>query len=141
MEWAIFGITTFVVLVGLGIYADNLRRKRNLALQEMFQRERLLAIEKGLPIPDWAPALAAAVSPPQSSEQYFARRIQMFRFMSLCLGIVLAFAGVGMMLAFGLSDDSGFNSMHSLGAIPLFVGVGLLLFYVLTRNAAEKDPG
>ena len=134
MEWAIFGISTFIVLLVLGIWADHLRRKRKLAVQELVSKERLMAIEKGLPIPDWDAAMLTPANP--DSEESQSRRIRMFRFGSLCVGLVLIFAGLGMIVGFQFSGDPEFVKMASLGALPLMTGGGLILFYVLTRGAA-----
>lgn len=135
MDWAIFGALFIFVLIGFAILGDHLRQKRKMASQEMMQRERLAAMEKGIPIPDWVPDVQDESDSITSNPEAYQRKRQSFRFMTLCVSLVLVFTGLGMSLAFELSRDPGFNEMASLGVIPLMTGLGLLLFHWLTRDS------
>jgi hypothetical protein len=48
------------------------------------------------------------------------------------------FGGVGMIVAFLLAWDPELKSIWPVGFIPAMIGVGLLLFYVLSRSSVES---
>jgi hypothetical protein len=114
-----------------GRYLD----KRKLEKQKMLQKERFLAMEKGLPVPEWGAGMLDDEGTVISSAEAHERSKEKFRLASLCVGLILAFCGIGMMLAFHFSSDTGFHDIDTIGLIPLMAGIGLLLFYVLTRQA------
>ena len=138
MEWAIFGATFVFGLIVLGILADHVRQKRKIRQQEMLQRERLAAMEKGLPIPDWDPALLDEEGAVSASPEVMQRRREWFRFITLWTGLVLVFGGIGMFAGFRLSWEEDFRDIASLGALPFFTGLGLLLFYFLTHQWGSR---
>lgn len=133
MGWAIFGSMFFFIFILLGILADRQRQKGKLAKQEMLQKERLMAMEKGLPLPEWDAAMLDDDGKIVSSSEAHQRRKEWFQMVTLCVGLVLSFSGIGMLLAFHY--DSDFHDISAVGAIPLMAGVGLLLFYLLTRQS------
>jgi len=134
MEWAIFGGAWVLAIILLGIIGDGIRQKRKLAVQEMLQKERLAAMDKGLPLPEWDADMLDDGGGPMASEEVHARRLQWLRFITLCLGLVLIFGGFGFMFAFELSDMREFQRLTSLGVVPVFTGAGLLLFSYLSRK-------
>jgi hypothetical protein len=134
MEWAVFGALFVFGVVVLGIIADFMRQRRKMQQQELLQKERLMAMEQGVPLPEWNPALLADDAYGTVSPEVHERRLQFFRFIVLCLGVVLAFGGVGMGIGFGMSMETDLRKLASVGAIPFMTGLGLLLFYFLTRN-------
>ena len=136
MEWAIFGSAFVLILIALAILAEHLRQKRRQSLQAMAQQERMAAMEKGLPLPEYDILPGAGSGQELDTEAVQARRMAWFRFTALCLGLVFAFAGIGMGVAFQFSMDRGFHGLATLGAIPLMTGIGLLVFYFLTRNTS-----
>lgn len=134
MGWAIFGAAFIFIFILLGILAENQRQQRKLARQELLQKERFMAMEKGLPLPEWDVAMLDEQAVNVSNAESFNRNTQRFRFVSLCIGLLMVFSGIGMALAFQLSSDRGFKELSTIGIIPMMAGVGLLLFYVLTRS-------
>lgn len=134
MGWALFGMTFIFIFILLGILAESVRRKSKLARQELLQKERLFAMEKGLPLPEWGDAMLDDAGGAVSSEVAYKRRREWFKLVSLCIGLVLTFGGIGMMLAFHYSFDESFRDIETIGGIPFMSGLGLLLFYFLTRN-------
>jgi hypothetical protein len=135
MGWAIFGSAFIFIFILLGILAESQRQKRKLEKQKMLQKERFLAMEKGLPVPEWGAGMLDDEGTVISSAEAHERSKEKFRLASLCVGLILAFCGIGMMLAFHFSSDTGFHDIDTIGLIPLMAGIGLLLFYVLTRQA------
>ena len=51
--WAIMGISTAMGFLLIGVLQNHLVQKRKLAMREILQKERLMAIEKGTPLPGW----------------------------------------------------------------------------------------
>lgn len=102
--------------------------KRRVAEREILQKERLLAMEKGLPLPEWDKDLLAsdlddAVNGKRPSE------LQVFRTIALGIGLLLVFGGIGLMLALALTGAD-----WPMGLVLVMSGIGLLLFYTLTRE-------
>lgn len=113
------------------------RRKAHEALtlkrREMLHRERLAAIEKGVPLPE----LPSEEEVPEwlSVETDRVRARWLLR-ISLALGLVAITTGFGLCLGFYWSPDRGFHGMWTLGLIPILGGVGFLLFW---RFASVSD--
>jgi len=136
MGWAIFGVSFIFIFILIGILGESQRQKAKLAKQDLLRKERMMAMEKGLPLPEWDSALLDDDGAVVSNSEAHERRKEWFQLVSLCIGLILVFAGMGMTLAFHFSSDSGFNEITTIGYIPFMAGLGLLLFYYLTRKKA-----
>jgi hypothetical protein len=90
------------VLIAVTAVVMNGRRK------ELEHRERILALEKGLPVP------APTVEPERP--KYSSRRAS---------GLVMT--GIGLALTIALTAEEGFSDGGVWGLIPLFIGIGLLV--------------
>jgi hypothetical protein len=123
-----FGLFS-VLSLSLGILRHHLNEKRKIELREIMQKERIVAMEKSLPLPEWDHDLLtdSEQSKPASN---LRQQVLWFRLLSLCLGLFMCFAGVGMLLGFSMSED--LRSIASIGMVPTMIGVGLLLFYRLS---------
>ena len=135
--WPTFGVAMIFASILIFIWADHLRAKRKIALREIIQKERVAAMEKGIPLPEWDPELLDdnGVAKKRSTEV----NIQWIKLVSLGLGLVLVSAGIGMLLAFELSDDAGLHVLTSIGALPIMTGLGMILFSILIRRAEVSD--
>jgi|GEM_PF-1096885 len=140
MIWPIFGaIFLFIafLIAALNRYLGNKNRIRQ---QEMIHKERMAAIEKGIPIPDWDQHMLNGEIHTTAYSESPQQRFQWFRLASLCIGLFLCFGGAGILLGFSITGDEGLNEIVSLGFIPMMAGIGLLLFYRLTKNHySESD--
>lgn len=134
MGWSIFGVTFIFIFVLLGILGESQRQKAKLARQELLQKERMFALEKGLPLPEWDKSMLVDDGVSVSSAEAHKRRKEWFRYVSLCVGLILTFAGAGMVVAFYFAPDRAFHEIVTIGSIPFMAGLGLLLFYYLTHN-------
>ncbi|MDX1459540.1 MAG: DUF6249 domain-containing protein [Xanthomonadales bacterium] len=134
MGWAIFGAAFIFIFILIGVLGEHLRQKRKLERQELLQRERIAMLDKGVPLPDWNEMNVDEDGERVSGLEAHERRKQWFRLVTLAIGLFLSFAGVGMLLAFNLAPDDSWQDIATVGAIPLTAGVGLLLFYALTRE-------
>lgn len=113
----VFGVAA-VVLV-----AWHLRGKRRMEKLQMIHQERMQAMDKGIPLPEF-PELDDRSGSPFDS-RWNPR-------WPLGLGAVFVMAGAGTSVAMLLG--SGFEEIWSFGLIGVFVGVGLFLYYFLTRS-------
>ncbi|MDD5088966.1 MAG: DUF6249 domain-containing protein [bacterium] len=105
---------TFVVVIVIVLAALRSRRIRN----EMLHRERMLALEKGVPVPmDYADS-------PRHRRPYV-------------VGLIWAGIGLGIIIWGSIEGESDINAW---GFIPLFVGVALLIGdYVASRRERKND--
>lgn len=122
---------------GLILIGRSIREKSRLREREMIHRERIEAMQKGLPVPELGSsasstpietALAGSMSPHFDS----ATALHWFRTVSLALGLLFLFAGMGMCVAFLLGSD--LRDVWSIGLIPAMAGIGLLIFYRLSAD-------
>ena len=134
MEWALFGSTFVISFVLIVILGEHLRQRRKLALRELIQKERIAALEKGIELTEYNSDILGDEHAPVSSSEIYRRKIQWFRFTSLGVGLFLIFGGLGFFLSFYFSNDTVFNDVASFGGLPFMAGLGLLLFYILSRN-------
>jgi hypothetical protein len=93
---------------------------------EMIQKERLVAMEKGVPMPEL----------PDYDNGHRATRVlgDFHPRWALGLGLILICGGIGMTLALSHSEVPFYNARWSMGLIPALVGVGFVLHYLVTRK-------
>ncbi len=75
-----------------------------------------------------------SLSPPASPETPPGHVLAWFRIMALCFGFLLLFGGVGIVIGFGSSQEPELVQISAIGWIPALAGVGLLVFYRLSRG-------
>lgn len=118
------------------------RRKAQEALvasrREMLHRERMAAMEKGLPWPE-IPVEGEALPDWLSEEVERARARWLVRW-SLVLGWVAVTTGIGICLGFYLAPDRGFRGMWTIGLIPFMGGVGFLIAAWAASRWERGDP-
>jgi hypothetical protein len=102
------------VFIAVTAVVMNGRRK------ELEHRERIIALEKGLPLP------SPAVAPERP--KYSNRRAN---------GLVLA--GIGLALTIALSAEEGFSDGGVWGLIPLFIGIGWLVAGSMDKREWEAQ--
>lgn len=104
---------TFVVVIVIVLAALRGRRNRT----EMLHRERMLALEKGLPVP-------MDLDSPRHRRPYV-------------VGLIWAGIGLGIVIWGAIEGESDLNAW---GLIPFFVGVALLIGdYVASRRERKSD--
>ena len=130
-------------LLALGILRRYLRNRERLRLHEMAHRERMLAMEKGLPVSE---VPAGSDFDAWLDEAWTGRLLDdgRDRRVALALGLVMLFAGAGaLLLAWRLpgssTDAETLKLAASLGVIPLMASFGLLLYYRLTTPRAASN--
>lgn len=124
MLWIFGWLVFFVVLKAL---ADRNRRHK----LDLIHKERLTAMEKGIPMPELPDYEPARMKPGITD------RITLNPRWPLGLGAISVMLGIGASLAMYLSGDSYHNQIWPFGLIGVFLGVGLFLHYALTRGGAR----
>ena len=134
----VIGVVFILGLGALGLLRSYLVTRNRIRLREMMHQERLKAIEKETPLSDLTyddnlDSELAAIHPRSNPKTMLWLRLT-----ALCVGLSVALGGLGMMVAFIASWDHELRKIWSIGLIPFMVGVGLLLFYYLTRAVAKE---
>jgi hypothetical protein len=108
--WWTFGILAWVaVFLAARLIRLQIRAKERVAIREMLHKERVLAIERGVPLPE-IPVDEMRADP--ASVYTMAR-----------LAIVLIGVGGGVATGFFLAPNAELHSVWSLGLVPLTLGV------------------
>jgi hypothetical protein len=137
--WVLIGIFALALWAGLVIWARHLREKKRLALREMIHEERMAALEKGADLSqlpaDLSDAVGGAGTGPDDDKLAAGQWIQRAAFAA---GFLLILGGIGMGLALqmlpGTPELRDLQAMAPLGAIPVLVGAGLLLYAWVDRR-------
>ena len=130
-------------LLALGVLRRELRNRQRLRLHEMAHLERMLAIEKGIPVSE---VPAGSDFDAWLDEAWTDRLLDdgRDRRVALALGLVMLFAGAGaLLLAWRLpassTDAETLKLAASLGLVPLMASFGLLLYYRLTAPGTASN--
>ena len=125
-------IIGFLFLVAAGAFVLVLKwinlRRHQIKL-ELIHKERLIAMEKGVPGPE-VPDYDNDLRPSPSSLLAYLRVNPRW---PLGIGIVLVLGGVGTLVALMLSGDPYHRQVWSFALIPVFLGVGLWLHYLVMK--------
>ena len=131
MPWqtAIPGIAFTLIAAAFYLVVRHQNLQRYRIRLEMIQKERLVAMEKGIPFPEL----------PDYDEQKQRTADSLFALMRvnprwpLGVGALLVVLGAGITIALYLSEESYHNRVWSMGLIPISGGIGLFLQYWLMR--------
>jgi drug/metabolite transporter (DMT)-like permease len=133
MDEAFFGLLWIFGWAALLVVVWHLRAVHRQRRFELIHRERMTAMEKGIPLPelpDYAdPTGGSLVADALSSLRLNPR-------WPLGVGALCIMLGAGTCVALFLSGDEYHNEIWPFGLIGVFLGLGLLLHYFLTRPRA-----
>jgi hypothetical protein len=127
----------------VSLLVKYLRHRNRLKLREIVHKERMTAIEKGVPLPE----LPEVTLEHLQDEEIWRGSIignQQMRKLALALGLVLLFGGIGVSLTFAALPDNfkietfGLRGGEAFGIIPVMIGIGLLIYYRLTKEPNQK---
>ena len=122
-----FIFSTIVAAVVLIWRHQNLQRYR--ARLEQIHRERVVLMEKGIPVPE-LPDYDSESRPRFDS---LLTALHVHPRWSLGAGAILVCGGIGTTIALRLSQEPDHYRVWSMGLIPIFIGLGLFLHYRVTR--------
>ncbi len=129
--FTLFWVFGWVLLLILIWHLKGQRRQKRL---EMIHKERMMAMEKGIPLPE----LPDFAEPPaRSTVAEAAGWIRINPRWPLGLGALFIMVGAGTSLALWLTPDRDPHNAWPIGLIGVFFGVGLIFHYFLTRPVAR----
>lgn len=128
---------------GATILHRHLREAKLLRLREIRHKERMMAMEHNLAAPDTDTArvdslLGENEGADSSRERMSGTAVHWVRLAALALGLTCLFGGVGAIPGLYFLSDPELRGTWPLGLVPIFAGVGLLLFIRLSRDLADK---
>ena len=129
--FTLFWVFGWVLLLILIWHLKGRRREKRM---EMIHKERMMAMEKGIPLPE----LPDFAEPPASS--VLADSVGLIRInprWPLGLGALFVMVGAGTSLALWLTAEPDPHNAWPIGLIGVFFGVGLIFHYLLTRPPAR----
>lgn len=146
--WVLLAFAWVFGWAGISILMKYLQHRNRLKLREMIHKERMIAIEKGIPLsklPEEDPTLLkdeklwAAQIFGKMTGNHYGRKL------ALALGLVILFGAIGWIITLSLFRENtlfeiGLLGRGSalLGIIPLMIGIGLILYYRLARESKSK---
>lgn len=124
-------IIAIVMGIGMGMLSTWSEHRRRSQLMEQSHRERMAALEKGLPMPE-IPANLVSGKRDDANPRNASLRAMRFGLMMLGIGVVLFFA---------LQRVTNDN-VELFGLIPAVIGAANLVYaYLLSRREREAGPG
>lgn len=142
-----FFVTVLFVLglIAAAIWRRHLGDMKLLKLREMIHKERMATLDTN---PTDATdsrqldelLLDMAKQEPRAPNP--AAALMWVRLMALCIGLASVFGGVGVAIGmYAVTADPEITGMWSMGIIPTAIGLGLLVFYYLSRNFSVPING
>jgi hypothetical protein len=127
--FSLFWVFGWAVLLVVVWHLRGGRKERRMAL---IHKERMMAMEKGVPLPE-LPDYAEGRS--MAADAVSAIRLNPR--WPLGLGVISILLGAGVSMALRLSGDEYHRDVWSFGLIGVFLGVGLALHYFVTRPGVK----
>lgn len=134
MEVILLLVLVIFGCIGYGMLKRYLLDQAQVRRREMVHKERMTAMEKGLPIEN----LEFVDEPVTTSSRSQEKVLVWVRLVSLCTGLVCVLGGVGISVAFYYSSISDLREAWTVGTIPVLAGVGLLLFFAMSKSFKES---
>jgi len=131
-------------LVAAGIWWRHLRDSKLLRLREMIHQERMTKMESDPTVATEDHQLDGlllnlAEREPRPSNP--AAAVMWIRLIALCIGLAGFFGGIGIAAGMSAASDPDIHGMWSMGVIPSAIGLGLLVFYYLSRKFSVPSNG
>lgn len=123
-------ISAIVLGIGAGMLSTWTEHKRRSQLLEQSHRERMLALEKGVPVPEIPDTLVSGKVESKDPRRGVAKAIRS--------GVMLV--GIGIVLYFGM-DRVADEDVALFGLVPAAIGVANLVYAgILARNLRHAPP-
>jgi hypothetical protein len=127
--YAGMGVLWVFGLIVVAVVGWHLRSQRQIEKMKIVHAERMRAMEKGVPLPEF-PEFGFL-------DERDARRVANPRW-PLGVGALLLTGGLGFCVAMLLAGRD-FEELWAFGLIPMFLGAGMFLFYALTRTPSARS--
>jgi hypothetical protein len=129
-------------LIGASILRRHLREAKQVRLRQIIHEERLKAMEHNVPLPDvddtgLARQLEETTNPAGGAGRGgLALAVAWIRIVALCIGLASFFGGIGTAIGMYVIKDPEISDYWAVGLIAVFIGLGLLIFYWMSRSLA-----
>jgi hypothetical protein len=137
----VFGVAILVLgLVGANLLRRHLREAKQLRLREIIHEERMQAMEHSAPLPgvDDAALIGQLIEgigdSPGNDSRGLTMAVLWVRIVALCVGLASFFGGIATCVGMFLVNDPEFSNYWAMGLIPTLIGLGLLIFFVMSRS-------
>ena len=139
-------LAVILLILGLGalaVWNKHLREAKLTRIRDIMHQERITAMEKGIPLENldhggMAQELSQTNGSRSMLESDMNRNVIWIRLSALCLGILFLFGGIAVVAGFPMVGDAEVQAMWPIGFIPGLIGLGLLLFFGLSRGYENK---
>jgi hypothetical protein len=139
-------LSVVILILGifaLGLWSRHLRERKQNKIREIVHNERMRAMEKGVPFSDLDHAgmtreIERMNEETRIMESKTSKSVLWIRLNALCLGLLFLFGGIGIVAGFPLVGNEEFRMFWSVGFIPVLIGLGLLIFYGLSRGYEQR---
>lgn len=133
-----FGLILIVCFSLCALVLKVQRDRARLRLREMAHQERIAAIQHQQQVPALPEGAYDLGEVTPQLGWPVVKHVLLVRLAALGLGLLCLMTGVGMTAGFYFIEDDDLYQMWAVGFIPIFAGVGLLLFYSLTRGVWQR---
>lgn len=134
-------------LIGFNLLRKHLRETKQVQLLTILHQHRLKAHEGQVPLSDLDETSLVTQffeqggSGPADNGHRLKLTILWVRIVALCLGLAAFLGGIATSAGMYLVNDPNMSNYWSMGLIPTLIGLGLLVFYGLSRSLADQVPG
>lgn len=138
--WVLIGVLAVAFWGALAIWSRHLREAKRLKVRDMIHRERMAALEQGKDLSELPGDIVEIPheEPGQDAAVWVHRA-------ALAAGLALVFVGIGTVLGFHLMPETkelaDIHAMAPIGLLPVFGGVGLLVFWWVDRRQKRAAEG
>jgi len=120
----------FAALLAFFFGVKYLVEKKKEGRRAMIHKERILAMEKGIPLPEFPPE-----EEPSSKSLLASPSVRsVLPRVALGCGIIVLFFGFGLLVALMINRDPEVHQAWTFSFIPIMLGFGVLLYYFLIRR-------
>lgn len=145
MDGIFVAVLLILGLVAAGIWRRHLRDAKLLKLREMVHQERMANVESNASNEKTSlqlDELLLEIAEGQPRPSNPAAAVAWIRLVALCIGLAGLFGGIGTAIGmYAVTSEPEISGAWSMGIIPSAVGLGLLVFYILSRNFALPSSG
>ena len=143
MEFLAF-VVLVLGLIGFSMLRVHQREAKQLRLRQIIHAERLKAMEHNATPPEVDDSALIgqlfenAVHGSGNEGRGLAMAILWVRIVALCIGLASFFGGIATSVGMYMVKDPEMSDYWAMGLIPTLIGLGLLIFYVMSRSFAGQ---
>lgn len=134
IDEGVLGVMIPIVAIIMGIATAMLSMYFSHRKRELIHQERLVALEKGVPVPELPEGFFNAKDKGvKNSHSYLIRGLV---WLAIGIGAALFFGGIGAAIP---EHDGPGMALAGMGAVPGLVGVAYLIFYSIAGKKMKEE--